>query len=230
VPCELGAVGNKPGGVLDLGRKVPVNPRPLDVLPECVPDRLAVDQRGLPAIADFFDRLLRLRCTGEFAGWGCLVSNAHVEHPPVAIQAILTEHHAALRDAFTSTLKVAQSKKQLRAGVEIDGVAELLTLLAYAVNLRSAPVRPDRNSNRRSALPWQPSDGLATSRRASLDPTNHRRAGSWTTKLLCPCNRYQAPSLVIEEDFYAESGRLHLVATPPARVKAAQVAAPGAPP
>jgi TetR/AcrR family transcriptional repressor of nem operon len=100
-------------------------------------DRLAVDQRGLPAIADFFDRLLRLRCAGEFAGWGCLVSNAHVEHPPGAVQAILTEHHAALRDAFTSTLKVAQSKKQLCAGVDIDGVAEMLTLLTYAVNLRS---------------------------------------------------------------------------------------------
>jgi TetR/AcrR family transcriptional repressor of nem operon len=119
-------------------------------------DRLAVDQRGLPAIADFFDRLLRLRCTGEFAGWGCLVSNAHVEHPPDAIQAILTEHHTALRDAFSSTLKVAQSKKQLRAGVEIDGVAELLTLLAYAVNLRSRAGAP------RSQLEPAVSAALAT--------------------------------------------------------------------
>jgi TetR/AcrR family transcriptional repressor of nem operon len=100
-------------------------------------DRLAVDQRGLPAIADFFDRLLRLRCTGEFAGWGCLVSNAHLEHPPDAVHAILTEHHAALRDALSSALKVAQSKKQLSVGIEIEGVAEMLTLLAYAVNLRS---------------------------------------------------------------------------------------------
>jgi hypothetical protein len=34
-------------------------------------------------------------------------------------------------------LKVAESKEQFRSGVEVDGAAEMLTLLAYAVNLRS---------------------------------------------------------------------------------------------
>ena len=100
-------------------------------------DRLASDERGLPAVAGFFDRLLRLRCGGEFAGWGCLVSNANAENPPESVQALLAEHHAALRDAFATALTVAESKKQLRPGVEVAGAAEMLTLLAYAVNLRS---------------------------------------------------------------------------------------------
>ncbi|MFI7068418.1 TetR/AcrR family transcriptional regulator [Kribbella sp. NPDC050124] len=100
-------------------------------------DRLAADERGLPAITDFFNRLLQLRCTGDFAGWGCLVSNAHVEDPPREIQAVLTEHHDALRDAICSALTVAQSKGQLHDGATIEAKAEMLTLLAYAVNLRS---------------------------------------------------------------------------------------------
>jgi len=100
-------------------------------------DRLASDGRGLAAVTAFFDRLLRLRYAGEFAGWGCLVSNANAENPPDAVRALLTDHHAALRDAFAAALKVAQSNEELRSGVEVDGAAELLTLLAYAVNLRS---------------------------------------------------------------------------------------------
>ncbi len=100
-------------------------------------DRLAADGRGLPSVRGFFERLLRLRCAGEFAGWGCLVSNANAGDPPAAVRALLTEHHAALRDAFAAALKVAQSNEELRSGVEVEGAAELLTLLAYAVNLRS---------------------------------------------------------------------------------------------
>ncbi|TCO17620.1 TetR family transcriptional regulator [Kribbella steppae] len=100
-------------------------------------DRLATDRRGLPGVAAFFDRLLRLRCAGEFAGWGCLVSNANADNPPPAARPLLAEHHAALRDAFAAALKDSQVKQQLRDGVEVDDAAELLTLLAYAVNLRS---------------------------------------------------------------------------------------------
>ncbi|MEV0284816.1 helix-turn-helix domain-containing protein [Kribbella sp. NPDC050820] len=100
-------------------------------------DRLATDRRGLPAIASFFDALLRLRCSGDFAGWGCLVSNAHVESSPDAVQMLLAEHHDALRDAMHAALKVAQSKEQLRVSGTIEGQAEMLTLLAYAINLRS---------------------------------------------------------------------------------------------
>src|SRR5437899_2319196 len=39
--------------------------------------RLAAEDRGLPAIAEFFARLVRSRCSGERAGWGCLIVNAH---------------------------------------------------------------------------------------------------------------------------------------------------------
>jgi TetR/AcrR family transcriptional repressor of nem operon len=100
-------------------------------------DRLATDGRGLPGVAAFFDRLLRLRCAGEFAGWGCLVSNANADNPPSAARPLLAEHHAALRDAFATALREAQDKQQLRDGVDVNDAAELLTLLAYAVNLRS---------------------------------------------------------------------------------------------
>lgn len=100
-------------------------------------DRLALDGRGLPAITAFFDRLLRLRCAGEFAGWGCLVSNANADNPPDAALSLLAEHHSALKAAFLAALEVAESNQELRGGVEPDGAAELLTLLAYAVNLRS---------------------------------------------------------------------------------------------
>src|ERR1043166_5436530 len=31
----------------------------------------AADGRALPAIRTFFDKLLRLRLSGEYAGWGC---------------------------------------------------------------------------------------------------------------------------------------------------------------
>jgi TetR/AcrR family transcriptional repressor of nem operon len=100
-------------------------------------DRLASDGRGLAGVTAFFERLLRLRCAGEFAGWGCLVSNANAGDPPDAVRALLAEHHAALRDAFAAALKVAQSNEELRSGVDVEDAAELLTLLAYAVNLRS---------------------------------------------------------------------------------------------
>ncbi|TDD17876.1 TetR/AcrR family transcriptional regulator [Kribbella turkmenica] len=96
-------------------------------------ERLAADERGLPAVAAFFDQLLGLRCAGEFAGWGCLVSNANADNPPAAARPLLAEHHAALRDAFAAALRNAE----LRDGVRVGDAAELLTLLAYAVNLRS---------------------------------------------------------------------------------------------
>ncbi|MEU4192986.1 TetR/AcrR family transcriptional regulator [Kribbella sp. NPDC026611] len=100
-------------------------------------ERLASDDRGLVAVSAFFDRLLRLRCTGEFAGWGCLVANAHTESPRSAVQALLAEHHAVLRHAFANALTVAERNGELHAGVSVRDAAEMLTLLAYAVNLRS---------------------------------------------------------------------------------------------
>ncbi len=41
-------------------------------------DRLAADGRGLPAVREFFVRLIAVRSTGEFARWGCLASNAQL--------------------------------------------------------------------------------------------------------------------------------------------------------
>ncbi|MGW7686461.1 TetR/AcrR family transcriptional regulator [Kribbella sp. NPDC054772] len=100
-------------------------------------DELAADRRGLVAVRAFFDELLRLRLSGEYAGWGCMMSNANAENPPDAVRAVLTEHHDVLRDSLAAALKVAQSNGELRSGVEVEGAAEMLTLLAYAVNLRS---------------------------------------------------------------------------------------------
>ncbi|GAA1590049.1 TetR/AcrR family transcriptional regulator [Kribbella hippodromi] len=99
--------------------------------------QLAADGRGLVAVAAFFDRLLRLRLSGEYAGWGCMMSNANAENPPDAVRAVLAEHHAVLRDALMGALTVAEGNGELRDGTEVEGAAEMLTLLAYAINLRS---------------------------------------------------------------------------------------------
>ncbi|TDO29838.1 TetR family transcriptional regulator [Kribbella sp. VKM Ac-2527] len=99
--------------------------------------RLAADRRGLPAISSFFSRLIGVRCSGEFAGWGCLVSNAHLEDSPVGAKVVLDEHQAALSIVLHAALKVADDKHQLRPGLDLAATAEHLTLLAYAINLRS---------------------------------------------------------------------------------------------
>jgi TetR/AcrR family transcriptional repressor of nem operon len=100
-------------------------------------DQLAADGRGLVAVRAFFDQLLRLRCSGEYAGWGCMMANANTESPPDGVRAVLSEHHAVLRDSLAAALKIAQGNGELRSGTEVSGAAELLTLLAYAINLRS---------------------------------------------------------------------------------------------
>jgi TetR/AcrR family transcriptional repressor of nem operon len=100
-------------------------------------EQLAADGRGLVAVRAFFEQLLRLRCSGEYAGWGCMMANANAENPPDAVRAVLSEHHAVLRDSLAAALTVAEGNGELRARVEVGGTAELLTLLAYAINLRS---------------------------------------------------------------------------------------------
>ncbi|MFC0623441.1 TetR family transcriptional regulator C-terminal domain-containing protein [Kribbella deserti] len=91
----------------------------------------------MPAIRDFFDRLVTVRCTGKFAGWGCLVSNAHLEQPAGEAQAVLDNHQASLRDALQSALTTAGGLGQLGPGLDLSATAEHFTLLAYAINLRS---------------------------------------------------------------------------------------------
>ncbi|MEU8225124.1 TetR/AcrR family transcriptional regulator [Kribbella sp. NPDC048915] len=100
-------------------------------------DRLAADGRGLIAVRSFFDELLRLRCSGEYAGWGCMMANAIAETPPESVRAVLSEHHAVLRKSLAAALTIAQGNGELRSGVDVQGAAEMLTLLAYAINLRS---------------------------------------------------------------------------------------------
>ncbi|TDU90186.1 TetR family transcriptional regulator [Kribbella voronezhensis] len=107
--------------------------------------RLAEDRRGLPAIEDFFSRLVSVRCRGEFAGWGCLVSNAHLENPSGEAKTVLDNHQAGLKAALQSALETAAELKQLRPGLDLSATAEHLTLLAYAINLRSrAGASPDQ--------------------------------------------------------------------------------------
>jgi TetR/AcrR family transcriptional regulator, transcriptional repressor for nem operon len=102
-------------------------------------DALAADDRGLPAINDFFERLVAARCTGEHARWGCLVTNTHTgaarEVPE--IREVLDAHHIALRAAMHAALDAARVRGQLRPGLDPKASAETLALLAYGVNLRS---------------------------------------------------------------------------------------------
>ena len=100
---------------------------------------LASDGRGLAAVDAFFDGLIDVRCTGEFAGLGCMIVNAHVgpERADPEVQAMLDEHHRAIRDALHSALETARTRGDLAAGASPEATAETLALLAYAVNLRS---------------------------------------------------------------------------------------------
>ncbi|AXK32302.1 TetR/AcrR family transcriptional regulator [Streptomyces armeniacus] len=100
---------------------------------------LAEDPRGLPAVRDFFTGLIEVRCTGEFAGWGCMVVNAHAgeERGDPTVRGLLDEHHGKLRDGLRAALETAREQGQLSAGTSVEGVADVLALLAYGVNLRS---------------------------------------------------------------------------------------------
>lgn len=101
--------------------------------------QLAEDGRGLPAVADFFRGLISARTSGEHARWGCLVSNAHAgaESDDLEVRAVLDRHHQGLCDALHSALETARQDGQLAAAVDPASAAELLSLLAYGVNVRS---------------------------------------------------------------------------------------------
>ncbi|KUO17449.1 TetR/AcrR family transcriptional regulator [Streptomyces dysideae] len=101
--------------------------------------RLAADERGLPAVGEFFDGLIRARCSGEYARWGCMVSNAHAgaENGDPEVGTVLDRHHQELRDALYAALVKAEAHGQLAPGTDPGAAADLLALLAYGVNLRS---------------------------------------------------------------------------------------------
>jgi TetR/AcrR family transcriptional regulator, transcriptional repressor for nem operon len=96
---------------------------------------LAADGRGLVAIAEFFDRLIEARCSGEHARWGCMVSNAHLaaDGTDPGVRDVVAEHHDRLRGAMRAALESAR----LRPDADPDAAAEQLALLAYGINLRS---------------------------------------------------------------------------------------------
>jgi AcrR family transcriptional regulator len=101
--------------------------------------RLAADDRGLPAVTEFFTNLIESRCTGAYARWGCMISNAHAgaENTDPALRAVLDRQHAHLCDALHSALRTAQGLRQLADGVDPASAAEFLALLAHGVNIRS---------------------------------------------------------------------------------------------
>jgi TetR/AcrR family transcriptional regulator, transcriptional repressor for nem operon len=102
-------------------------------------NRLADDDRGLPAVADFFTGLIEVRCAGPYARWGCMVSNAHTgaENNDPDVRDILDQHHTRLRAALRAALQRARSQGQLHPGLNLDATADHLALLAYGINLRS---------------------------------------------------------------------------------------------
>lgn len=101
--------------------------------------RLAEDGRGLPAVSEFFAGLVEARCSGEYAQWGCMVSNAYAgaESADPQVRAVVDRHHRELRDAVYAALVTAAQRGQLAPGVDPAASADLLVLLAYGVNLRS---------------------------------------------------------------------------------------------
>lgn len=101
--------------------------------------RLAEDKRGLPAVSEFFAGLIEARCSGAYAQWGCMVSNAHAgaENSDPEVRGVLDQHHRELREAMYAALVTAERQGQLVPGADPGASADLLALLAYGVNLRS---------------------------------------------------------------------------------------------
>ncbi|MDH2387938.1 TetR/AcrR family transcriptional regulator [Streptomyces sp. HNM0663] len=101
--------------------------------------RLAEDERGLPAVRDFFAELIEACCHGEYARWGCMISNAHAgaESGDPEVRALLDRLYRELRGSLHAALVTAGRLNQLDPGVDPDSMAEALALLAHGVNLRS---------------------------------------------------------------------------------------------
>jgi TetR/AcrR family transcriptional regulator, transcriptional repressor for nem operon len=102
-------------------------------------EALATDGGGLSAVREFFAGLIDVRCSGDYAGWGCMIVNAHVgtERDDPDVRALLDAHHGYLRDALRAALETARRRGELSEGTSAETAAEVLALLAYGVNLRS---------------------------------------------------------------------------------------------
>ncbi|WP_409467420.1 TetR/AcrR family transcriptional regulator [Streptomyces sp. HC307] len=101
--------------------------------------RPADDGRGLPAVSEFFAGLIEARCSGPYARWGCMVSNAHAgpENGDPDVREALDLHHQRLRGAFREALVTARAQHQIAPCADLGAAADVLALLAYGVNLRS---------------------------------------------------------------------------------------------
>ncbi|MFE9042569.1 TetR/AcrR family transcriptional regulator [Streptomyces sp. NPDC007818] len=100
---------------------------------------MARDERGIAAIEEFFDGLITARCSGPYARWGCMVTNASAagEAGDPDIGAVLELQHERLVDSLRSALTRASDLGQLGAAVSPAESAQVLALIAYGVNLRS---------------------------------------------------------------------------------------------
>jgi hypothetical protein len=74
-----------------------------------------------------------------------MVSNAHAGPGGAEdddVRRILDAHHDGLCAAMRAALRAADRQGQLRPGLDVDGTAQTLALLAYGVNLRSRAGAP----------------------------------------------------------------------------------------
>ncbi|WP_253195683.1 hypothetical protein [Streptomyces sp. JHA26] len=101
--------------------------------------RPAEDERALPAVSEFFAGLAEARCSGEYAQWGCMVSDAHagVENSDPKVRGVLDQYHRELREAMYAALVTAERRGQLAPGAGPGASADLPALLAHGAGLRS---------------------------------------------------------------------------------------------
>ncbi|MGP3926862.1 TetR/AcrR family transcriptional regulator [Streptomyces sp. 8N616] len=100
---------------------------------------LASNPSGLPAIEDFFADLIQMRSSGHYAGWGCMVTNAHSgpECNDPEVRRVLDRHHQQLEKAMRSVLGTAAARGQVPRTLDLDSTAAVLAVVTYGINLRS---------------------------------------------------------------------------------------------
>ncbi|MFY1679804.1 TetR/AcrR family transcriptional regulator [Streptomyces sp. WMMC905] len=100
---------------------------------------LTADDVGLPAVLGFFTEVVDTSCHGDYAGWGCMISNAHAgpESEDPEIRALLDRQYRVLADSLRSALGTARRLGQLGPGVDPKAAATTLALLTHGINLRS---------------------------------------------------------------------------------------------
>ena len=84
---------------------------------------------GLAAIEAFFAGLIEVRTSGPFAGWGCMIVNAHTgaERADPAVAGLLDGYHRTLCDAFAAALHTARRRGDLPPGPITEGTVAQIT-------------------------------------------------------------------------------------------------------